>query len=151
MGNRHLFISLVFIIASHICPAQTDSAFFKVDSVPAFPDPPAGFDVHRDNIPHGKLTVVQYRSKTLGKFRQMSIYMPPGYSSATKYPVMYLLHGLGEDYRQWTEWCQADNIIVLINLGPHRETPLQIAAEQNAISFFEVQSSKPKKSSRKFI
>jgi len=108
---KHSIVSLVFIIASNICLAQTDSASFKVDSVPTFPDPPSGFDVHRDNIPHGKLTVVQYRSKTLGKFRQMSIYMPPGYSSATKYPVLYLLHGLGEDYRQWTEWCQANNII----------------------------------------
>ncbi|WP_188927494.1 alpha/beta hydrolase [Puia dinghuensis] len=111
MSNRHSFISLIFIIASHTCLAQTDSASFKVDSAPTFPDPPAGFDVQQSNIPHGKLTPVQYASKTLGKLRQMSVYTPPGYSSATKYPVLYLLHGLGEDYRQWTEWCQADNIL----------------------------------------
>jgi enterochelin esterase-like enzyme len=41
----------------------------------------------------------------------MNIYTPPGYSPGTKYPVLYLLHGLGEDCRQWTEWCQADNIV----------------------------------------
>ena len=111
MVNKHLFISFVFIIASHICPAQTDPASLKADSMPTFPDPPAGFDVHRDNIPYGKLTAVQYRSNTLGKFRQMSVYTPPGYTADKKYPVLYLLHGLNEDYRQWTEWCQADNII----------------------------------------
>ncbi|MBS1566961.1 MAG: esterase family protein [Bacteroidetes bacterium] len=111
MGNRHLFISLAFIIAGRICLAQTDSASFRADSVPTFPDPPAGFDVHRDNIPHGKLTVVQYLSKTLEASRQMNVYTPPGYSPGVKYPVLYLLHGLGEDCRQWTEWCQADEII----------------------------------------
>jgi enterochelin esterase-like enzyme len=83
MGNGHLFISLVFIIATHICPAQTDSAFSKADSVPAFHEPPAGFDVQRNNIPTGKLTVVQYQSKTIGKLRQMNVYTPPGYSSHT--------------------------------------------------------------------
>ncbi len=67
---KHFFISLVFIIANHICLAQTDSAFLKADTVPAFPDPPAGFDVQRNNIPKGKLTVVQYSSKTLGKLRR---------------------------------------------------------------------------------
>lgn len=108
---KHFFISLAFIIANHICLAQTDSAFLKADTVPAFPDPPAGFDIQRNDIPKGKLTVVQYRSKTLGELREMSVYTPPGYSSHGKYPVLYLLHGLGADFRQWTEWCQADNII----------------------------------------
>ncbi|HVI48071.1 MAG TPA: alpha/beta hydrolase-fold protein [Chitinophaga sp.] len=108
---KHFLISLVFIIANHICLAQTDSVFLKVDTVPVFSDPPAGFDVQRNNIPKGKLTVVQYSSKTLEKLRQMSVYTPPGYSLHTKYPVLYLLHGIGADFRQWTEWCQADNII----------------------------------------
>ncbi|NLR77152.1 esterase family protein [Chitinophaga eiseniae] len=97
-------------MASHICLAQTEKVSSKVDSVPTFPDPPAGFNAQHDNVPHGKLTVVQYNSKTLGKLREMSVYTPPGYSPEKKYPVLYLLHGLGSDYRQWTEWCQADNI-----------------------------------------
>lgn len=111
MSNRYLFISIVFIIANHICQAQTDKASFKADTIPSFPDPPAGFNVQRNNVPHGKLAVVRYDSKTLGKLREMNVYTPPGYSSDKKYPVLYLLHGLGADYRQWTEWCQADNIV----------------------------------------
>ena len=109
--SSYLFLSLVLVMASHLGLAQIDAASLKADSTPTFPDPPAGFDGYRENIPHGKLTVVQYHSMTLGKDRQMNVYTPPGYSANTKYPVLYLLHGLGEDFRQWTEWCQADNII----------------------------------------
>lgn len=111
MGSRLLIILLVFIVAGHVVLAQTDSTSLKADMAPAFPDPPAGFNVQRNNVPSGKLAVVKYDSKTLGKIRQMSVYTPPGYSADKKYPVLYLLHGLGEDRRQWTDWCQADIII----------------------------------------
>jgi len=111
MNNKLLILSLTFVIASHTCFPQTNTAVLKSDSVSAFPSPPTGFNAQHSNVPHGKLTAVQYNSKTLGKVREMNVYTPPGYSSAAKYPVLYLLHGLNEDYRQWTEWCQADNII----------------------------------------
>ncbi len=51
------------------------------DDKPAFPDPPAGFNVKRDNIPHGEIAAVQYDSKTLGTRRQVRVYTPPGYST----------------------------------------------------------------------
>jgi enterochelin esterase-like enzyme len=41
----------------------------------------------------------------------MSVYTSSGYSTDRKYPVAYLLDGFGQDFRQWTEWCQADNVI----------------------------------------
>ncbi|MGO4292331.1 alpha/beta hydrolase [Chitinophaga sp. RAB17] len=110
MSNRYLFISIICLMASHICPAQTDSISVKANTVPTFSDPPAGYNAQHSNVSHGKLTVVQYDSKTLGKRREMNVYTPPGYSAGKRYPVLYLLHGLGQDYRQWTEWCQADNI-----------------------------------------
>ncbi|MCF6407275.1 hypothetical protein L3C95_30555 [Chitinophaga filiformis] len=111
MSNRYFFISIIFIVASSICRAQTDKVSFTADTMPTFPDPPVGFNVPRNNVGHGQLAAVQYDSKTLGKLREMNVYTPPGYSSDRKYPVLYLLHGLGQDYRQWTEWCQADNIV----------------------------------------
>lgn len=106
-----LFILIVFVIASQTCLAITNKVSCKADTIPTFPDPPAGFNVQRNGIAHGKLAVVQYNSKTVGKLREMSVYTPPGYSPDKKYPVLYLLHGLGQDYRQWTEWCQADNVV----------------------------------------
>jgi enterochelin esterase-like enzyme len=81
------------------------------DDKPAFPDPPAGFNARRDNVPHGELTAVQYDSKTLGTRRQMRVYTPPGYSASRKYPVLYLLHGIGGNDLEWTRACHADNVI----------------------------------------
>jgi len=58
-----------------------------------------------------KLTAVQYDSKTLDKRREMLVYTPPGYSTDHKYPVLYLLHGIGGNEHQWPQMCNADNII----------------------------------------
>jgi len=80
------------------------------DDKPAFPDPPSGFNVRRENIPHGELKAVQYDSKSLGTRRQVRVYTPPRYSANRKYPVLYLLHGIGGNDREWTEACHADNI-----------------------------------------
>ena len=86
----------------------------NADDVPAFPEPPAGFNQLRDGIPHGTLTVVSYDSKTLGTHRQVRVYTPPGYAADKKYPVLYLLHGIGGDDREWTHGpnpCHADKVI----------------------------------------
>ena len=48
------------------------------DDVPAFPDPPAAFDVEREGIPHGQLEMVTYESKSVGTTRKMQVYTPPG-------------------------------------------------------------------------
>jgi enterochelin esterase-like enzyme len=81
------------------------------DDKPAFADPPAGFNVKRDNIPHGELAAVQYDSKTLGTRRQIRVYLPPGYSPNRKYPVLFLLHGLGWNDLEWTDVRHADIVI----------------------------------------
>src|ERR1700712_315372 len=61
----------------------------------------AGFDVFRANIPHGKIDTITYQSKTVGNSRRALIYTPPGYSKSKKYPVLYLLHGIGGDEKEW--------------------------------------------------
>jgi len=81
------------------------------DDKPAFPDPPAGFNAKRENVPHGELTPVEYDSKSLGTRRRMRVYTPPGYSTSRKYPVLYLLHGIGGTDTEWTESCHANNVI----------------------------------------
>ena len=62
---------------------------------------PAGFDVVKENIPHGKIDTISYTSKTVGTSRRALIYTPPGYSEKKKYPVLYLLHGIGGDEKEW--------------------------------------------------
>jgi len=81
---------------------------------PAFPPAPSGFDARRDGVERGKLEVVEYDSKTVGIKRKMVVYTPPGYSKDKKYPVLYLLHGLGDTELGWTRTGKAD--VVLDNL-----------------------------------
>ena len=60
-----------------------------------------GFDMERPDIPHGKVDSFTYNSKTVGAKRKSLIYLPPGYSKNKKYPVLYLLHGIGGDEYEW--------------------------------------------------
>jgi len=71
------------------------------DDKAAFAAAPEGFDKRREGIARGKAEIVEYDSKTVGNRRKMLIYTPPGYSTKTKYPVLYLLHGIGGDETEW--------------------------------------------------
>lgn len=62
---------------------------------------PQGFDEVQNNIPHGKIDTITYASKTVGTDRKALVYTPPGYSKTKKYPVLYLLHGIGGDEKEW--------------------------------------------------
>lgn len=71
------------------------------DDVSAFPTAPAGYDKYLENIAHGNLDTIHYPSKTVGSTRTSLIYLPPGYNKNKKYPVLYLLHGIGGDEFEW--------------------------------------------------
>lgn len=66
-----------------------------------YPLPPTGYDTYQRDIAHGKVTTVTYHSTTVGVDRQTLIYTPPEYSEDKKYNVLYLLHGIGGDEREW--------------------------------------------------
>lgn len=74
------------------------------DDVAFYDAPPEGFKEVRDKIPHGKLELITYESKTVGTTRKANVYTPPGYSADTKYPVLYLLHGIGGDETEWVRF-----------------------------------------------
>jgi enterochelin esterase-like enzyme len=65
------------------------------------------------DIPHGTVQAVWYPSPTLKlQSRRMFVYTPPGYTaSTTRYPVLYLLHGMGGDEDAWTVMGRANVII----------------------------------------
>ena len=83
----------------------------NADDVPAFPEPPAGFDEPRDGVPHGKVETVEYDSKTVGTTRKLRVYTPPGYSGKEKYPVLYLLHGIGGDETEWQRFAKPNLLL----------------------------------------
>ncbi|MGV3616487.1 MAG: alpha/beta hydrolase [Fimbriimonas sp.] len=73
------------------------------DDKAAFPNAPSGFDKPRDGIPKGRIETVEYASKSVGTNRKLLVYTPPGYVADRKYPVLYLLHGIGGTEREWAD------------------------------------------------
>jgi enterochelin esterase-like enzyme len=99
------------------------------DDKAAFPAAPEGFDKMREGIAHGKIETVEYNSKTVGNKRKMLIYTPPGYSTETKYPVLYLLHGIGGDETEWYK--NASPNVILDNLYADKKLVSMIVAMPN--------------------
>ncbi len=78
------------------------------DDKQVYPEPPEGIVEKRDGIAHGKLEMIEYDSKTVGTTRKMNVYTPPGYTADKKYPVLYLLHGIGGDETEWERFATPD-------------------------------------------
>lgn len=95
------------------------------DDVAAYDAPPSGFKTERDGIPHGKLEMIDYESKTVGTTRKMLVYTPPGYSTDKKYPVLYLLHGIGGDETEWKRF-SSPNVILDNLIADGKATPFLI-------------------------
>jgi enterochelin esterase-like enzyme len=55
------------------------------------------------DVPHGQVAQRWYYSKVTGMWRRCYVYTPPEYeaNTRTKYPVLYLLHGWGENEQGW--------------------------------------------------
>jgi enterochelin esterase-like enzyme len=91
--------------------------------------PPKGFDKKRDAIERGKLETVEYDSKTVGVKRKAQVYTPPGYTKDKTYPVLYLLHGIGGDEKEWTRGGAAD--VILDNLHADKKVVPMIVVLPN--------------------
>jgi enterochelin esterase-like enzyme len=72
----------------------------------------ADFYSHKDE-PHGVVRDQWYFSTVTQQWRRCMIYTPPGYDTNTKerYPVLYLLHGWGENELGWTFQGHVDQIM----------------------------------------
>jgi enterochelin esterase family protein len=70
-------------------------------------------DLYKVNdVPHGTVSKVWYDSPSLGMDRRLTIYTPAGYeTSGKRYPVFYLLHGMGGDENAWSEVGRAAQIL----------------------------------------
>ncbi len=65
-----------------------------------------------NDVPHGTISKIWYNSPVFGMQRRMYVYTPPGYEGNTKkYPVLYLLHGMGGDEDAWSSVGAAENIL----------------------------------------
>ena len=124
MKNRaHVFSTTVlFLVAAAAAPAQEKPQgpppaqgrgmarpiVLGPDDVRAFPDAPAGFNTRRAGIPAGRIEPFEYDSGITGTRRKANVYLPPGYADDRKYPVLYLLHGIGGDETEWIRFATPD-------------------------------------------
>ena|ERR1017187_1509674 len=99
------------------------------DDKPAFPKAPEGFDKARDGIAHGTIETIEYDSTTVGNKRKTLVYLPPGYSASMKYPVLYLLHGIGGDEEEWHKHGHPE--VILDNLIADKKTVPMIVVLPN--------------------
>ncbi len=76
------------------------------------PDPDGDYYAAKA-VPHGRVSQQWYLSKVTGKWRRSFVYTPPDYDTNTRarYPVLYLLHGWGEDETGWAQQGHVDLIL----------------------------------------
>lgn len=102
------------------------------------PEGPEG-DYYRFNkdVPHGQIRSIKYHSDINGTYRHINVYVPASYEKGKKrYPVLYLLHGMGENEFGWVDQGHVDFIldnmiaageakemIVVVMSGDIRTTP----------------------------
>src|SRR6185503_16256990 len=87
--------------------------------------PESGVDYYlAKDVPHGQVRETWYHSSVTGTWRHAYVYLPPDYDTQTKtrYPVLYLQHGGGEDESGWIRQGKAnfimDNLIAAGNTKP---------------------------------
>lgn len=101
------------------------------------------------NVPHGTIAKRWYTSKGLKEDRRLTIYTPPGYeASKEKYPVLYLLHGMGGDEEAWMTLGRAsqilDNLIAqgkakpMIVIMPNGHTSNSAAPGESSKGFYKI-------------
>lgn len=82
----------------------------NINSVVDIPgDEPSFYD--NKDVPHGMVHINWYKSEVLDARRRMYVYTPPGYGSGEKYPVLYLLHGMGDLDEGWVSNARANFIM----------------------------------------
>ncbi len=107
----------------------------------SLPFAPAGFDAKREGIERGKLETVEYDSTTVGGKRKARVYTPPGYATGKKYPVLYLLHGIGGDENEWSRGGAPD--VILDNLFADKRAVPMIVVLPNGRASNEVTARDP--------
>src|ERR671912_66877 len=111
----------VLVFAAELAVAQSSDGKLSA--------PPDGFDARREGIERGKLEAVEYDSTTVGIKRKAQVYTPPGYSKDQKYPVLYLLHGIGGDESEWPRGGAPD--VILDNLYADKKAVPMIVVMPN--------------------
>ncbi len=89
---------------------------------------PEGFDAVKEDVTYGEIVEITYDSQTTGTTRKANVILPPNYDETKKYPILYLLHGIGGDHN---EWKGGEPVNVISNLIAAEKAPEMIAVMPN--------------------
>lgn len=94
------------------------------------PDADGGYYSAKD-VPHGQVSQRWYYSKVTGKWRRCYVYTPPDYeaNARNRYPVLYLLHGWGENEQGWHTQGHVD--FIMDNLIAEKKAKSMIVVMDN--------------------
>lgn len=138
------WLSYSSLVASLLAFPPSGVSFCDTQPAPMqqpIPAAPKGFDQKREGIPIGTLETVQYESTTLGAKRKARVYTPPGLSKDQRYPVLYLLHGIGGDENEWARNGAPD--IILDNLYAEQKAVPMIVVLPNGRASTELTARDP--------
>ena len=98
------------------------------------PEVDAAYYSARD-VPHGQVSQRQYYSKVTGKWRRCYVYTPAEYDAnpRTRYPVLYLLHGWGENEQGWHTQGHVDFIMDNLIAGKKAKPMIIVMDNLNAV------------------
>jgi enterochelin esterase family protein len=121
----HYYWLLIDGVPANDPGSETFFGYGKPTSGVEIPEPGVDFYDIKD-VPHGEVRARWYRSRTTGTWRRAMVYTPPEYDARpdTRYPVLYLQHGSGEDERGWTTQGRAN--FILDNLIAAKQAPPMI-------------------------
>lgn len=108
-----------------------------------------------NDVPHGTVSKRWYDSPTLKKTRRLTVYTPAGYEAGgKKYPVLYLLHGMGGDEEAWTTLGRAaqilDNLIAegkarpMIVVMPNGNVDQEAAPGESSLGLYKPHTQLPR-------
>jgi enterochelin esterase family protein len=98
------------------------------NSAVEIPDPDGGYYAAKD-VPHGEVRQRWYFSKVTNSWRRCYVYTPPGYDGKSRFPVLYLLHGWGENEQGWHVQGHMD--LILDNLIAENKAKPMIVVMEN--------------------
>jgi enterochelin esterase-like enzyme len=81
------------------------------DDVRALAAPPAGYADVQPGVAQGRVEEFSYDSAVTGTRRKANVYLPAGYSAQRRYPVLYLLHGIGGNQDEWRGYVHAQAVL----------------------------------------
>ena len=93
--------------------------------------PESGADYYEArSVPHGDVRQRLYESQVTGAWRRAYVYTPLDYDAnvKTRYPVLYLQHGAGENATSWTKQGRA-NLILDNLIAAGKATPMIVVMD----------------------